>query len=254
MEGAARVFAGEFCRSTCLEHNDSSSAVLTISGARCRQVFIAGALTEVTDCGGVLRCRLSDPTGAFDLEIVKDGKTGLADSIRKVTVPAFLTVIGRARLRRNASPATLIRPESVQIVDRSVRDTWVIRTADCTLQRIGILVSVLNGHQQDPHMREVIDHYHTTLSDLSDLVSMVEAALSVTRPVPAAAAEPQQDAREIVIGIIRDLQGARGIAIDEVIAQAGLRAVPKDRAQEAINELIQKDECYQPRKGAVRLL
>ncbi len=258
MEGTVRVFAGEFCRATyglSATGEPGSSLVITYGGARCNRVFLTGALTEVSDSRGILRCRLADPTGAFDLEIGQDGKNPLADTVRKIAVPSFLAVIGRAQMRNgNTGPSPFIRPESVRIIDRSVRDAWILRTADSTLHRVRVLASVLNGQHQDADIRAAIDHYHTSPSGLYEIVTMVESALSgVKSPMPVIR-EPVQDLRGIIIKIIQDLQGARGISVDEVIAQAGLFGIDPGRARETVNELIREDECYQPQKGTVRLL
>ena len=57
MEGAVRLFAGEFSQSTLTvpgEDDKSAAWVVTPSGAFCRQVFLAGALVEVQEQGDML--------------------------------------------------------------------------------------------------------------------------------------------------------------------------------------------------------
>ncbi|OPY37675.1 MAG: hypothetical protein A4E35_01104 [Methanoregula sp. PtaU1.Bin051] len=258
MEGAARVFAGEFCRATYrtpVHGKPGVSLLITCGGARCNRVFLTGTLTEVSDVRGMLRCRLADPTGAFDLEMVQDGKSTLPDTVRKIEIPSFLAVVGRVQVRNgSAGLSPFIRPESVWIVDRTVRDTWVLQTAGITLRRIRALISVLNGQDDDADLKAVIDYYHTSEAGLLELVAMVESALSGVRSAPAGDTEPVQDVRAIIIQIIRDMQGSRGVAVDDVVAQAGLYGIDNGRAQETVRELIREDECYQPQKGTVRLL
>jgi RPA family protein len=258
MEGDVRVFAGEFCRSTyCVpvDGEPGSYTVITCGGARCTRVFITGVLTELSDSRGMLHCRLADPTGTFDLGIRTDGRDPLADTVRKIPIPSFLAVTGTAQMRKyNPGTIPFIRPSSVRVIDRSARDAWILRTADSTLHRIRRLASVLNSQQEDSELRKVIDHYHLSPASLLDLTAMVESALSGIKPAAAVAIEPQQDPRTIIMKIIRDLQGARGVPVDEVVAQAGLFGIESGQARKTVNELIEEDECYQPQKGSVRLL
>ena len=259
MEGTARVFAGDFSKAAYSMpgyERQSSSYVLTPGGAWCNRVFVAGALTEVTDHGTVIRSRLADPTGTFTLEIVRDGRTELPGLFGKLTVPAFLVITGTARLTKgNGGCSAIIRPESVQIVDRSVRDWWVLTTAESTLRRAGALAAALKGEEAAPAIRAVIGKYQTTPEQILEILSMVESALSSLAPETTTAPQlPERDPRGIIITIIRDLQGPRGVATDEVIAQARIRGIPPEEAQGVIADLIREDECYQPQKGSLRLL
>jgi RPA family protein len=257
MEGLERVFAGEFCRCTCStrdEREPGSSVLLTPGGAWCRRVFLAGALTEATERGGVVRCRLADPTGAFDLEVGDTGRSGHGGSVLDITVPSFLAVTGMAQLANRGGPFPFIRPDSFRVIDRAVRDAWVLRTADSTLQRIAILAAAISGGVADERTRAVIGHYHTTESSLLDLTGLVESALEGIRQAPPAPAGPAPDTRETVLAIIRDRQGPRGIPVDDVVAAAALFGITAEKAKEAVAELIRDDELYQPQKGSVRLL
>ena len=63
MEGAARVFASDFNSATLLvpgSEAQSPAWVVTPGGAWCRLLYLAGALTEVSESGDLLHCRLAD--------------------------------------------------------------------------------------------------------------------------------------------------------------------------------------------------
>ena len=260
MEGASRVFAGDFNRSTLvrgLPGSDFPQYVVTPSGAWCSLVFLTGVLTEVNGSGARLRFRLADPTGAFDCEADADAKNGCTELFRTIAVPSFLAVSGRARPRGgNADEGGFIRIGSVRVVDRAARDAWIARTADSTLQGIGVLAGALQGEPADEKARAVIAHYHTTPSDLLKILAMVESAVAgLPADLPGTApAAGQPDPKEIIVAIIGDLQGPRGVAVDDVIAQSGFRGIAPDAAKGIVDELIREDECYQPQKGFVRLL
>jgi len=261
LEGAARVFAAEFCRSTesiTGPSGENMPGVLTPTGAACGRILVAGAVTEMTDAGSSIRCRIADPTGVFEIELAQNGKTEVSDAMKSVPVPSFLVVVGRAQLRPGtASPSVIIRPDSVQVVTRAVRDAWIMRTSECTLDRLAVLADALSGGTADPVVAAAISRYALTLAGLGEFVTMVESALAglaaAPEPHPEAAASGP-DAKEVLTAILTELQGPRGMPVEELVAKAVLRGVVKERAEEGIAEMIRNDDCYQPQKGSVRLL
>jgi hypothetical protein len=54
--------------------------------------------------------------------------------------------------------------------------------------------------------------------------------------------------------IIKATSSSRGVAVDEIICQAGERGIGQAEVLSAIESLIVDDECYQPQKGFVRPL
>jgi RPA family protein len=189
MEGAARVFAGEFNRSTLTVQNPDPTGpprVVTPGGAWCHLIYLSGALTEVSGNGDMLRCRISDPTGVFEV-VIPRVRSGLFTMVKKMPVPSFVALTGTAQIyQRKGLHMLSVRPESVQLVDRTVRDIWVLRTADITLERLERLAKAMRGQPADPQSRTVIEHYRTTPETVQELVRMVESALStVGTPVPS---------------------------------------------------------------------
>ena len=68
----------------------------------------------------MLSARLADPTGGFDL-VCGGNNTALAESIRKIPLPSFVSVSGQAQLyRKEGKPVLTIRPEQVQVIDRHI--------------------------------------------------------------------------------------------------------------------------------------
>jgi uncharacterized protein len=256
MEGAVRLFAGEFSQSTLTvpdEDQKSAAWVVTPSGAYCRQVFLAGALVEMHEEGDLLSFRVADPTGGFDL--VCGGRfMSLAESIKKIPLPSFVAVSGRAQFYRKGGKAVLtIRPDHIQVIDRSVRDRWVITTAIVTLARLEQMHRALKGTCTDEKTVRAYSHYALTKEDLGGLAAMVAGALKSTRP-PENAPLFQTDPRELVMDYIRTAGGLQGVAVEEVIEMASEKAVSKDVVLSVIESLIVEDECYQPRKGFVKPL
>ncbi|MEN6610220.1 MAG: hypothetical protein ABFC24_05205, partial [Methanoregulaceae archaeon] len=190
MEGAARVFAGEFNESTlCLAHPTSGDLAtpVTPTGAWCGSILLAGALLEVQDDGrDLVRARVADPTGAFAISAGR-AQAGAADAIRKITPPCFVTIIGSARIY-SAGTRTIVSvvPDDIETVDRAVRDRWVLRTADHTIRRIDAIRKVLENPGAAPDAGEyarIIDHYKMDTTKLLAITDLVDIALSSIRPV-----------------------------------------------------------------------
>jgi uncharacterized protein len=82
---------------------------------------------------------------------------------------------------------------------------------------------------------------------------MAEGAVRTVRP-PGTESHQKPDARELVLDFITSEQGSQGSAIEDIITIAATRGVPQEEVLTAIESLITDDECYQPRKGFIKLL
>jgi hypothetical protein len=256
MEGTARVFAGEFGSSTLLVQDEvagNPAWVVTPGGAWCRFLFIAGALTEVSERGDMVFTRMADPTGVFDL-VIGGRNTALAEIFRKIPVPSFVTVTGRAQMYVKKGEMVLsIRPDNVFVVDRQVRDQWVLSTAKSTLERLDQVNLALQGGCSDERILAAVRHYAMTKTRLRDLALMAEGAIQ-TVCAPGTESPPKPDVRALVLDLITSESGSQGSTIEEIIAMAVTRGVTQEVVLAAIESLIIDDECYQPRKGFIKRL
>jgi hypothetical protein len=197
--------------------------------------------------------RIADPTGVFDL-VIGGRNTALAETFCKLPVPSFVTVTGRAQMYLKKGEMVLsVRPDSVRVVDRRVRDQWVLSTATSTLERLFQMNLALQGTCTDERILAAVRHYPMTKTRLRELALMVEGAVQTVRPtVPESPAQP--DARALVLEFITSKSGSQGSAIEEIIAMAAMQGVTQEAVLAAIESLIIDDECYQPRKGFIKLL
>jgi uncharacterized protein len=256
MDGAGRIFAGEFCQATLSlpDEDDRSAAwVITPSGACCRQVFLAGALTEVREDGDMVYARLADPTGGFDLSCGGQSSQ-VAESIRKIPLPSFISLTGRAQIwKKGNSVIRSVRPEQVLPIDRAARDQWILKTAHVTLQRLETALLCLQGKCPDERVKVAVRHYAITPARIDELAAVAEAAVMSVKPADAPPAD-QPDARVLILELLKANPGPRGMAVQEIIDTLAGAGVFQDAVLAAINELIAEDECYQPQKGNIRLL
>jgi len=256
MEGTARVFAGEYGGSTLsVQDKDSGNPawVVTPGGAWCRFMFLSGALTEVVEIGDMVHTRIADPTGVFNL-VIGGRNTVLAETFCKLSVPSFVTVTGRAQIYlKNGEVMLSVRPDNVLVVDRQVRDQWVLATAQSTLRRFFLMNHAIKGTCTDDRILVAFHHYSITKTRLRELAVMVESAVQTVRPPEYDTSAPP-DIRTLVMGLMQAGSGSRGIAVDDIIQQAAMRGVSKEAILAAIESLIIDDECYQPQKGFVKPL
>ena len=215
-------------------------------------------MTEVIEDGDMVRCRIADPTGAFDI-VIGGRKTTVAEAFRNVPVPSFVTVTSQARIyQKNGKSLISVRPDDVRPVDRAIRDQWVLATAEATLGRLENLRLALDGKTHEEQALVPIRHYQITVEKLQEMSGMVGHATGSIRPPdqsPQTPAEgPGEGARELVMEIMKTGSGPRGIAVEDIIAGAAERGVSQVTVLAAIEALIVDDECYQPQKGFVKPL
>jgi hypothetical protein len=256
MEGFIRVFAGEYDSSTLsLQGVDSQSLpwVVTPGGGYCRFMFLSGTITEVNETGDMVNSRIADPTGVFNL-VIGGRNTALAEAFRNLPIPSFVTVTGRSQIYQKLGRfAISVRPESVQNVNRQVRDQWVISTAQSTLKRLFLMNQALQGACNDERVLSAFHHYSITKSRLRELAVMVEEAVNTVQTIEGEL-PVQQDIRIRVMEIISAGSGSKGISVDEIITQAAACGISRESALAIIESLIIDDECYQPLKGFVKPL
>ncbi len=256
MEGSVRVFAGEYAGSTLSvqgEDSQSPAWVVTPGGAYCRFMFLSGTLTEITETGDMVHARIADPTGVFNL-VIGGRKSPLAETIRTLTVPSFVTVTGRAQMYLKEGRVVLsVRPDYIQSVSRLVRDQWVITTAQSTLERLFLMNHALQGTCSDDRILIAFHHYSITKTRLRELARMVESAVNAVRPAECET-PGLPDVRSLVMEFILTGSGPRGISVDQIIKQAATSGVSQEAVLAVIESLIIDDECYQPQKGFVKPL
>ena len=256
MEGAVRIFAGEFNQSSLTlpdGEGKDDAWVVTPSGAYCREVFLAGAFLEIREEGGMLHARLADPTGGFDL-VCGGERSPAAAGARTLPIPSFVSVSGRARLfsarERNI---VSVRADRIQLIDRAVRDQWMITTARVTLARLAAMHAALAGTCTDGRVLRAFSHYSPAAADLDRIAEMVADALEsvgIQPASPAVTADPRQLIREF----LRSAGGQRGVSVEAIIEMALAKSFSRESALATIESLVMEDECYQPQKGYIKLL
>ena len=143
-EPAKRVFAGEL-RETRVHFKEgddekSPSYVLLPSGERSNRIFLVGTLTEKRKQGDqnmFYRARVVDPTGTFFV-MAGSYQPEAMQQMARIEPPSFVAVVGKPTIYETPDGAFLVsvRCESITVVDKDVRDHWIVDTANATLDRL----------------------------------------------------------------------------------------------------------------------
>jgi RPA family protein len=257
MEPVSRVFAADLNASSLVMDPGPSPdrrIVMTPSASPCNILYIAGALLEVNGrTGDMMHARVADPTGAFEVQVsAKEPQT--AELLSILEPPAFVTAIASLRVTGNSvrHPCILDLRE-IRETDRTVRDSWVIRTGELMFERIIGLNDALSSGTASPAQKMVIRHYHHSERTIRDMARMVRGALTKVGAVSGGelpAGDPVRD----VLAIIRENGGDQGVSLDTIIRIAQKSGLQADMVTKAVETLLLADECYQPSKGVIKLL
>ena len=249
LEGTTRVFAGEYVRARLPLLQDR---VLTPSGACCRRVFLAGALTA-SDRRGPDRWygRLADPTGVFEIRAERPDREQ-QDVLRDLAPPMFVTVVGEAVFfPGNEGPGVSL--VHIQESDRAIRDRWIVRTAEITGDRLSVLAETLRSGNGPLPVLTALRQYAVTAGGIKDLAEMACHALEGVVAVPGMV-RPQEEITETVLAIIRESAGKQGISYDDLAVIAGKSGIGGRDLREAVRALLEEDECYQPAREVFKPL
>jgi RPA family protein len=274
-ETARRTFAREFndARLTYGEHTDRTpNFVVTPTGAMCNRIFAVGVLTEVENIGSqgqtLYRARLADPTGAFTI-YAGQYQPEAAAFLASAATPAYVAVSGKVRMYSPEPGASYmsIRPEEINIVDRSVRDRWIYNTAALTLDRIMVaekaLASGFRGEELTWHLiqttedasgvSKAIDHYQLSHNMLQAYKQMVINALStIVETVPAEGQEI--DLSEVIIETVDRLDSGEGVKRDDILKELRSGGYEPEAVEAAINTLLSEGRCYEPKIGVLKTI
>jgi RPA family protein len=256
MEGAGRIFAGEYCRvrKVRADFAGENPALLTPGGMVCRLLYVAGTLTgKEQHSGGPFYGRVADPTGVFEIRKMRPD-AGLQTAISGIEVPAFVTVLGQARVMADgANPSPYIEIIEIREIDRMIRDLWIVRTAELTFERLSLMKEAIgSGTGSDTSVR-AISEFQITQSDLGSLAEMACKALEHVVGAPKKGAIDDR-IKGKVLSIIRESVGKKGMPLEELIGLAGKSGIDETAVRQSVRTLLEEDECYQPAREVYKPL
>lgn len=230
------------------------SYVVTPTGAWCRRIFVVGALTDRSGSGDVMQARVADPTDTFRI-LARWQSPDVVETLGYIKPPEFVAVTGQASIVGSGPRAyTTITAEAINVVDRTVRDLWIQKVAEMTLNRLDILMRCLSGDRCDRAMM-AIDLYDITQEDIRGMMDMVRKALESLRPgVVAEDTLTPLTRQDLLLAALGEGESNRAIPIDEAIGLGVRVGLSAREARRALEELVTAGECYQPIPDTIKLL
>jgi len=209
------------------------------SGAGYSRLFIVGTLTEVSGSPETgVRARVSDPTGTISLFAGRDNQR-LAGILCEINPPQFVAVTGYVNSgRRSNSGEIQIIPEAVSVVNRDIRDIWILRTAEITIQRLEEIPASAGGDNNVVHT----------------VVPIIRKALSVVNVQPVSLSDVCPDKQEILIDLISKHSGPRGITVNMLMESGKKAGLSDEYIKKGIDDLLSSGECYMPSNELIKLL
>lgn len=252
-----RVFARHYNESVELGSErgvSSHMSFLTPCGEVCTHLYCAGALLERHGRKGEpMRARLADPTGVFELYFDRTN-VGAAETLESFDLPCFASVTGEAvNGGQWGIGRCAIRVRGVREIDRRVRDAWVLRTADLTLQRLERIREAFLSQRLDALTESLVAIHHTDIPCLKSMALRVKEAIRVVDREEIPVAE-EWDPAAAILGIIREHGGRAGITMEEVTRKASRYGMNASEVEKVVLSLLQEDECYQPSRGVFKAL
>lgn len=199
-EIAKRLFAHEFNQSTHKieqEGEKTPTYIITPTGARCNRVFVVGVLLdkeEIRPDSNFWRIRVSDPTGVFVCTAGRFQPDAL-EALMEIDPPEMISVVGKVNVYEGESRTFVsLRPESITVVDKEIRDYWVYETGKRTLERI----EKMQNNQEDQDIALAWQVYSPDLTEYKDTVK--KALMAIKEEFEAFESDEEEKKQEVKEG------------------------------------------------------
>jgi RPA family protein len=258
-------------------------------GAKINRIYVVGVLTDIEKLernGNThYRARVSDRTGVFyiyagqyDPQVIK--------VLSALEPPAYIAVIGKSRLYSPSEGVTYvsIRPESITVVDKTVRDYWLLDACKSMKLRLEAVVEAQQMTPPEPEklvklgfdpaiaqgVMEALNHYDQP--DLEQYKNMLvevlkylvvdngEGHISIEKPVENnlkdltaefKTAEELADEEPI-----EDVESAEELEFEEedskIMAAAVKNKIDKNAVEDIVNSLLDCGKVYEPMLGRIK--
>lgn len=227
---------------------DQDYYLLTPTGLIVRRIWMTGALTsyESQRQGNVIR--IADPTGVLTLSIKPQVLENLDPA--DLVPPLFLAITAIVE-KTSGQDGKNFRwvAQTCKVATRQDRDNWIIAASDSLLARLQDMNLLLATGKGDETLLQAQSHYHIQQNHLKILAEQANKALKVIKE-PGPPIEPS----ELIISIIKEYAGPRGLHMDDIYKYTRRAALADDVVRDTIRNLVAEDEVYQPSPGYVKLL
>nr|WP_321497446.1 DNA-binding protein [uncultured Methanolobus sp.] len=285
-EVAYRIFAREFNDSRFHLYSSSPTEqdiyspnfLISPTGLKVNRVLIVGVVTEVDRLSeqkgserDLWRARISDPTGAFTI-YAGSYQPEASVFMSTIQVPSYVMILGKVRSYEpgDGSVFVSLRPEEINYVDESIRDRWIVDTAEMTLDRLDEFDKFFSGDTKEGKLMDRIldsgvsdsyaggmclslDYYHKDAAYYDSLKDDVRKALCSIRRSGGNNAEEIDHETEIQL-IAEELDDGSGFEYIAFINKAVSRNIPEKIADSTLKVLLSKGHLYEPKAGIFKVI
>ena len=285
-EVAWRMFAREYNASAHVLKRDEEMApsyVVSPLGAMANRIYISGVVTEIENAGSdndpFWRVRITDPTGVFYLS-AGQYQPEAAKIISKLQVPSFVSVIGKTRTYtpEGGTMYVSILPEAISLIDKNLRDLWIMDTVKKTRERLKCMTEALSNETPSieglmeqgypwvvahgvmeaiglygdiplEELKEMLfDPLRTLAEGEEDLLSAAASA-SGQRGVSEEENTLRKDILKLIEELDTDGEGAVYQALMEKIVD---QKIDRDEAEDTITKLLDDGHLFEPVLGRLK--
>ena len=246
------LFAAEIDKTDYLILSGSKISVISPTGLIISKIWFTGTLISYDSGKSGEFIRIADPTGGISFYIHPKYQDYYPPQ-EDLVPPLFLSVTGSFERDNNFHHPFRIVLETCNIIDRKRRDFWIATAAADLSNRLNMLEHVISyGDQekQNDAISEAIIHYRTDRSLICNLGKISLIALNAIQPAENICKDP----RDIILEIIEEHSGSKGINIDELTRYSRRHGIGEDLLKDTLRNLISDDEVYQPAPGQIKLL
>ncbi len=288
-EVAHRIFAQEFNDSRFQIYSSkkaipdeqeiySPNFLITPTGLKVNRLFIVGVVTEVerltdqrSDEKELWRARVSDPTGTFNI-YAGSYQPEAAVFLSAVNVPSYIMVLGKVRSYEpgDGSVYVSLRPEEMNYVDETIRDRWIVDTAEMTLNRLKDFEKYFQLENRDENIPQSIsscdiaeeledrmalslEYYKKDKDYYASLKAYTKRALCSIRPSNRHITE-EKDYENSIMALLEEMGSGNAFSYKEYTKQTSSMGIPDELAEQILRSLLSKGHIYEPRSGYFKLI
>ncbi|OYT45293.1 hypothetical protein B6U90_03630 [Thermoplasmatales archaeon ex4484_6] len=244
---------------------------ITPTGAYVYRTVISGVLMEKDDIGTeespLFRLRVADATGGLSFTVGRFNP-GLLPTIEDLSIPSFVTVVGKISTftSRRGEKVITLNPELIIPSERVERDTWHLIAARDALARIwklegralpGSWLEVPppaepRGGEEVSELADSIVRDTLMSIDRTRFLKEIEMIRAGERHTVNDEEDSLEQYEDEVIQLITELDKGSGARWDELTDLIEKRRLSRDTVEEVISNLLDKGLLYEPVLGYLK--
>ena len=254
------------------EEDGPRSRHITPTGALIYRTVICGVMMEKDDIGSedspLFRLRIADPTGGLSFTVGRFNP-GLIRSLECLSVPSFVTVIGKVTrfVSKKGNSVVTLNPEVIIPANKEERDAWHLLAIRDALARIWKLegrgplpakfLEIIDP-EEPRGGEETVDAANGIIKDT--LMSIDKARFSkelelIKAPNGSSDEDTEDDLEQyedLVVQLIMDLDGGDGARWDDLVETVEKKRLSRNIIEEVISNLLDKGLLYEPVLGYLK--